>query len=324
MESGWANSIPTYPAARNERFWQAFVQKVESCASISTSGSTFSCLRNANTEEIATALLQSVVADNLAANLVWTPAIDTGRGSVYTDLSSRSLAKGNFARLPSIVGTTLDEGLLLAFGTRSDTIAGTLFASRDILLDQELKDSLAALNSPPIRSSSSLNVTIDRLLGLYPANPSVGSPYGTGDDVFGLPPSYKRDASILGDLAFDAARRMWSHVLARNGVNTYGYLFTDPQPNPELGLGVQHAAEIPYVYGQVPPAFSAASMNLSAVMMDYWISFAVSLNPNDKKGIKHLTKVLMQFERSNMSIIQDDYRKEQISFIIENADEFHH
>jgi hypothetical protein len=35
-------------------------------------------------------------------------------------------------------------------------------------------------------------------------------------------------------------------------------------------------------------------------------------------------KVLMQFDGGNTTIIQDDYRKQQMSFIIENAAEFHH
>jgi carboxylesterase type B len=49
---------------------------------------------------------------------------------------------------------------------------------------------------------------------------------------------------------------------------------------------VAHAAEIPYVYGQVPPTAGAASQNLSLAMMDYWISFTVSLDPNDGKGVE--------------------------------------
>jgi hypothetical protein len=45
---------------------------------------------------------------------------------------------------------------------------------------------------------------------------------------------------------------------------------------------VAHTAEIPYVYG-LPPSDSKAQC-LSQQMMDYWISFATSLDPNDGLG----------------------------------------
>ena len=48
---------------------------------------------------------------------------------------------------------------------------------------------------------------------------------------------------------------------------------------------VAHGAEVPYVYGQVPSS-DAAGQGLSAAMMDYWISFTVSLNPSDGKGLQ--------------------------------------
>ena len=47
---------------------------------------------------------------------------------------------------------------------------------------------------------------------------------------------------------------------------------------------VAHGAQVAYVYGRVPPTADAASRDLSVVMMDYWISFVVSLDPNDRKG----------------------------------------
>lgn len=41
-----------------------------------------------------------------------------------------------------------------------------------------------------------LDNTIDHILTLYPEDPAVGSPYGTGNELFGLPASYKRHSSI--------------------------------------------------------------------------------------------------------------------------------
>ena len=36
-----------------------------------------------------------------------------------------------------------------------------------------------------------------------------------------------------------------------------------------------------------------AGRNVSTIMMDYWISFAVSLNPNDGKGIQRQLPVIL-------------------------------
>ena len=48
---------------------------------------------------------------------------------------------------------------------------------------------------------------------------------------------------------------------------------------------VTHGAEIAYVHGGVDPSDSAGQ-KFSNVVMDYWISFTVSLDPNDGKGIE--------------------------------------
>ncbi|KAJ2921732.1 hypothetical protein H1R20_g15364, partial [Candolleomyces eurysporus] len=307
LESGSSNGPSSFSAARNERSWQNFVTKVPSCASVATSGNTFSCLQSATTEEITAAMFEAITL----VELVWTPTLDTGRNSLYPDLASRLYSKGRFARLPFIAGTNRDEG--------------TLFASQQPLTDEALKAALIAANVSPGGSPSALDAAIDRVLELYPADPAVGSPYGTGDELFGLPASYKRHASIMGDLTFDAPRRMWSQTAAKFGIKSYGYHFTDPQAVPPLG--VAHGAEIPYVFGQVPPTASAPSQNLSLAMMDYWISFTVSLDPNDGKGVarprwpqyKSNHRVLLQLEGGNTTVIQDDFRKEQISFLNKNA-----
>ena len=50
---------------------------------------------------------------------------------------------------------------------------------------------------------------------------------------------------------------------------------------------VRHASEVDYVYGE-PADQSASSLRISELMIDYWISFATSLNPNDEIGLKRM------------------------------------
>ncbi|RXW15273.1 hypothetical protein EST38_g10582 [Candolleomyces aberdarensis] len=316
MESGSSNSVPAFRARRNEPSWQHFVGNVTSCASIATSGRTFPCLRNATTEEVTAGLLQTTTLNTAISDMVWTPALDRHPGSVYPELSSRLYAKGRFARIPFIAGTNLDEG--------------TSFSSRTSLSNQALKDSLVALSSPRSGSQDALGAALDQVLTLYPEDPSAGSPYAKLIMLRCL---------LVGDLVFDAPRRMLSEVAARAGVKTYGYLFTHPQPDPSSG--VVHGLEIHYVFGQIPPtspdglppylppygSADEAARNVSTIMMDYWISFAATLSPNDGKGIQRphwpqytpAKKVLMQLRGGNTTVIWDNYRKEGIAVLHTNA-----
>ncbi|KAJ2916227.1 hypothetical protein MD484_g4190, partial [Candolleomyces efflorescens] len=308
LESGSSNGPSALSPAANELGWQSFVSKVPSCASVATSGKSFECLQKATTEEISAAVLGGSTE---FPGVAWGPTLDTGRNSLYPDLASRLYAKGRFARIPFIAGTNRDEG--------------TLFASQQPLTDADIK---AMVAGPNVTAGSVLDSVANKVLELYPADPAVGSPYGTGDELFGLPASYKRHASLMGDTIFDAPRRMWSQAAAKFGVKSYGYHFTDPQGFP--AAGVPHAAEIAYVYGQVPPTAGAASQNLSIVMMDYWISFTVSLGPNDGKGVerpnwpqyKDTNQVLLQLEGENTKVVKDDFREEAIGFLNKNAELF--
>jgi len=106
----------------------------------------------------------------------------------------------------------------------------------------------------------------------------------------------------VGDLSFQSQRRSWIQTASRAGVKTFGYLFTQPQPNSNPAIGgmthltftaqhvdvvhfrlVSHGSEVTYVYG-APSDQSASSLHLSSIMIDYWVSFATSLDPNDGRG----------------------------------------
>ncbi|KAF9009196.1 hypothetical protein BDZ89DRAFT_964938 [Hymenopellis radicata] len=150
-----------------------------------------------------------------------------------------------------------------------------------------------------------------------------------------------------GDLNFQFQRRLLSQTVAKAGVKTYGYLFEQHLLSVEPYLGVSHANLAPFVYGLVPLLNeTASSIALSRAVIDYWVSFATSLDPNDGLGVPrplwpqytsdnpvhHLatsTSVLhadltYQVNGDNLTAIPDDYRKEQIEFINDNAVLFHH
>lgn len=200
MQSGGSATFPGFTAERNEPEWQAFVGRVPSCSGVATSGNALSCLQSASTEEITSAVLQSVTLENIINNLFWTPTID-GPGGVFPDLASRLYSRGQFARLPFIAGTNLDEGGCLVIMFRDLSLysfesTGTLFAHQTPVTTEFLQDELVAVSSRRSGSTADLEAAVAGLLERYPEVPSIGSPYGTGDELFGLPASYKRHASI--------------------------------------------------------------------------------------------------------------------------------
>lgn len=52
---------------------------------------------------------------------------------------------------------------------------------------------------------------------------------------------------------------------------------------PDAFISVSHGSELSFVYG-VPADQSPSAINLSNIMVDYWVSFATSLDPNDRLG----------------------------------------
>ncbi|KIJ52827.1 hypothetical protein M422DRAFT_155773, partial [Sphaerobolus stellatus SS14] len=87
--------------------------------------------------------------------------------------------------------------------------------------------------------------------------------------------------------------------------------------------------EISFVYGQVQNQ-STAALNLSTIMIDYWVSFANNLNPNDGKGCPSWpqytlnNQVILQLKGANTTVIPNNYRHKQIKLINSNPPVWHH
>ena len=70
-------------------------------------------------------------------------------------------------------------------------------------------------------------------------------------------------------------------------------LNADRTPKP---LKATHGAEIPYVYGVQDELPTEAEHVLSQNMIDYYISFVVNLDPNDKNGNASRKPIDIHFE----------------------------
>jgi acetylcholinesterase len=98
-------------------------------------------------------------------------------------------------------------------------------------------------------------------------------------------------------MLFQAQRRFWSQTTS---APSYAYIFTGPQSGGDPALGVYHASELPYLFSDLAKSGPPNTAQLSRVMLDYWISFAVSLTPNDGKGT---TRMLSAASSPALSLI---------------------
>jgi carboxylesterase type B len=263
--------------------------------------------------------------------------------------------------------------IVFSFHHLDHFFTGTHFVQQVPGLDyssQFIKSTITKLCSPPLAgvTTTELSESIDELLTLYPDDPALGSPYNTGNETFGLDGSWKRATSIstlfclsrnnislilrgAGDLLFQSTRRMWLQAAASHGSKVYGYLLTQPQlGDPSLGgvpapaldphnlnnlntCSVDHTATKKFFYGDILTDGVASDAALSFVMMDYWISFANCLDPNDGKGGTARPKwgqyttsdnAIMQLNGNETVMIKDDFRSQGINAINTKPLVFYH
>jgi para-nitrobenzyl esterase len=91
-------------------------------------------------------------------------------------------------------------------------------------------------------------------------------------------------ARMLADSAFLAPARVLVAAASRKNPRTYLYHFTRVSPTAQKRhLGAYHAAEIPYVFGNIhvaPGAYEEKDQQLSDVMTAAWVRFASTGDPN--------------------------------------------
>ena len=170
-----AGSGTAFTADRNEASWQEYVAAIPACATAVGTNTTFDCIRSAR----ATSLVQALVDTGLTfGNTSYRPNID-GPGGLVVDRPSQVVSKGN---LPTLIGSNMDEG--------------PLFTPQTIDSAAQIEDVFTAMITPSVVSPEKFAATLATALTLYPDIPELGSPFGTGNDTFGLSSQYKRYAAI--------------------------------------------------------------------------------------------------------------------------------
>ena len=86
----------------------------------------------------------------------------------------------------------------------------------------------------------------------------------------------------LRDTTFTLGMRTWARMTGRSKAYLYFFSHVPPNPNSKY-LGAYHASEIAYVFGNLSKERSQeADAKLSEQMMNYWVHFATTGDPNGK------------------------------------------
>jgi para-nitrobenzyl esterase len=238
VESG-TYQLTQQPLAAAESAGQAFAAKA-GCASTTAPASTAACLRRLP--------VSAILADEDPTG--YTPDVD---GAVLTQPVKTALARGQFNRVPVIIGTNHDEYRLFVAGIQ-------LLGGRVTAANYQTMIASTLGVSPGIADAIAAQYPLSR----YPSPPVALGAVGTD--------------AIFACHALTAEQSLARHV------PTYAYEFNDENA-PELFLppagfpyGAAHASELPYLFGQTaiphPAGFSAAQLQLAANMKQDWTNLA--------------------------------------------------
>jgi para-nitrobenzyl esterase len=174
-------------------------------------------------------------------------------GHVVVDDQYKLYKNGQYNDVDVIIGTNSDEGAIFIHGVNAE----------------QHKASLQAMFGP----------LAEKALDVYPV---------TVDSV-----ALQSARNVFRDSAFAWPSWTWARLQKQTGnSNVYVYYFDQRQPPRRLGdslAGAAHADEINYVFGHVDQNFNfqytGEDKKLSSIMMNYWVNFARTGNPN-KEGLQ--------------------------------------
>ncbi|KAI0763837.1 carotenoid ester lipase [Trametes elegans] len=288
FRAGWMESGSVTPVGNVSEIQSTF-DFIASEASCSDAIDILQCLRLTSTDVIKFAMDKTPTYLSFQAlNTPWMPHAD---GLFMPDNPQNLVQLGRIATVPFVVGSCEDEGTLSAL------------PSLNLTTNQE---AAAYVKSNYYPHASSANIS--RLLELYPEDPALGSPYGTGH-AFAFTPQYKRLAAFQGDLYFTAPRRFLLNQ--RSGQQVMRSFLSER--NKVKGMGATHTTDLANVFG-------------GGDMTDFLIRFVNILDPNDPKGKETYwppytveSPQLLAFVegRTRLRVINDTFRQEANEFLMQ-------
>ncbi|KFY15435.1 hypothetical protein V491_05684 [Pseudogymnoascus sp. VKM F-3775] len=259
--AGAISESPFFPThrsvAQSEFQYNRFVEGV----GCSDHGDTLACLRSKETSALQVADVKSTFPGapaDVKPNFYFLPVLD---GTFSPDYLYNLFEQGRVVRVPVIVGDDTDEGTLFSpNATSADTFLQFINSNFPLLTAWEL----------------------EIIKGLYPLGTSFPhhGPWFTPAEM-----AYGESTFICPGIQITKSLALY---LSNNKAWNYRYNVHD-DAFIEAGRGVPHVSEIPAIFG---PGNSGACNGCSyetynsaivPIVMNYWISFIRSLNPNTHK-----------------------------------------
>jgi carboxylesterase type B len=226
MESGSATTQQYRPMS----YWQEQYMNITKLAGCANQSNTLDCLRKVDISKLA----PIVNVTNGMIKKTYSPTID---GDFIPDWPTNLLRSGKFVKIPIISGANMDEGSSFGPGKVNTT-------------DQ-------IINWLSTTYTGLKNSSIQKILSLYPNDPSKGSPYNTGNLYSGptYGNQYKRGAAIGGDIVMIGPRRMTCEVWSKAGVDVYSYNWNQSDYGTAPSAGTTHFQEVVYVFDNPTSSF---------------------------------------------------------------------
>ncbi|KAK2065399.1 carboxylesterase [Colletotrichum caudatum] len=338
-QSGFGGLIPRVFGGFNSTIFQTnydqLVGKITSCASTVGTAESIECLRTAPLDEF-----------NVVLNATGAPSFTPVKDDDFiADFATNQLARGDFVKVPILIGSNSDEGT--SFGMGRGPNGGPVNTDEDM--------AYAVASIIPSQADETTGKTIDELikeaLALYPNDQAVGIPsletwphiIQPGEPIavqLGL--QQRRTGAFFGDMSFGFLRRRANTVWAENGVPSFAYRF-DITPNgiPEF-IGSTHFSEVSFVFDNVnglgyatnpfggnDTAYTTKAVAMAKTISTAWVNFFVSLDPNGAPGLDDWPVYDTKNEAGVGSdlvfgidgpfVETDDWRKEGMDWMIEHA-----
>ncbi|KAF3037715.1 hypothetical protein E8E11_003177 [Didymella keratinophila] len=302
-----------YSAQRGSNASQAAFDTVTSQVGCSSAFNKIQCLR-----ETPFASLNATMNGTLSSTGGFAPVTD---GDFIQDYGSVQLSRGEFVKVPIIVGTNSDEG--------------ASFAPTGINTTAQFQAALAA-NGLPVALQNIL-------LQAYPDDLTTNVIQALGDQRpaarFGQ--QFRRAATYIGDQLFIAPRRQTAASWARHNATAYAYRFNADQAGFVPELAVSHFKEIGFVFDNIagvgfrPDIKPFAGkpqryVDLAEFASRTWVGFVHDADPNawrrGNASVPAWPKYKLDepedfvFEVNRTSRLEaDTWRKEGIDFVNQNA-----
>jgi para-nitrobenzyl esterase len=242
IESGLCNSFLFLSKAAAED--QA--NRLAAAVGCTDAGQALGCLQGKTPEQILGALpgrrgFYGATGDTFG------PVID---GVVLPKAPYDAIAAGSFVKVPTVMGTNLDEGALFR----------------------------ALWGSPP-PTSNELRASLAVFYGSSHVS-TIAAHYPVDSDPA------KALEDIWTDAVFACPTRKAARALAAAGTPTYLYQFTFPTVTPLYNVTTSHGSEIPFVFrnSYFNTDLADSDVPIADIFDGYWFSLVTSGNPNASPG----------------------------------------